>query len=71
MSTTNRTHDLFDGVFDNTATGQREVWLDGRCTRYCKRNALAPHAVWEVMRPLWGSFPDLPANAATKQSIAA
>ncbi|WP_426269201.1 hypothetical protein ACN9MB_13315 [Dyella kyungheensis] len=46
---------MFDAqVFDNTATGQREVWINGRCTRYFRKNAICPHAVWEVMRPPWG-----------------
>ena len=58
-----RTPDMFDAtVYDNTATGQREVWINGKCTRYCRRNAISPHAVWPEMRPAWGSFPDLPSN---------
>lgn len=27
--------DMFDAqVFDNTATGQREIWINGKRTRY-------------------------------------
>lgn len=64
MSRSQSTPDLFEGVFDNRKTGQREIWLDGKMTRYCRKNALAPHAVWEVMRAPWGTYPDLPQNAA-------
>lgn len=55
--------DLFEPtIHDNTATNCREVWVNGKCTRYCRKNALAPHAVWEEMRPAWGHYPDISCN---------
>lgn len=60
-----RTPDLFDAtVYDNTATGCREIWINGKRTRYCRKNAICPHAVWEEMRAPWGSYPDVPQQAA-------
>ncbi|GGA00169.1 hypothetical protein [Dyella caseinilytica] len=56
--------DIFDGVFDNRRSDQREIWQDGMLRRYCHRNALNIHSVWNVMRKPWGSYPDLPANAS-------
>lgn len=59
-----RTPDMFDGIFDNQATGQREVWKDGRLGRYARRNAISTTSPWAELRAPWGTYPDLPANAA-------
>ena len=58
-----RAADMFDAtVYDNTATGCREVWINGKPTRYCRKNAISPHAVWPEMRAPWLSYPDVPSN---------
>lgn len=59
-----KTADLFEGVFDNRATGRRECWKDGRPGRYAAKNCTGnPYAVWPELRAPWGDYPDLPANA--------
>lgn len=61
------TPDMFDGIFDNASTGRREVWKDGRLSRYVRRNAVgSPESQWREVHEPWGSFPDHPSNAARK-----
>ena len=61
--------DLFDGIFDNQATGRREVWQDGRLRRYAQRSAVGYNSSpWREMHKAWGSYPDLPSNASTDLS---
>ena len=60
-----RTPDLFDGIFDNVATQRREVWKDGRICRYARRNCVgSTQSVWREVHEPWGTYPDLPSNAA-------
>lgn len=60
-----RTHDLFDGIYDNQSTGRREVWKDGRLCRYACRNAVGCHETqWRELHDPWGTYPDHPSNAA-------
>lgn len=50
-----------DGVYDNQATGRREVWKDGRLCRYAMRNCCGDtETSWSVLRMKWGEYPDLP-----------
>jgi hypothetical protein len=59
-----RTGDLFEGVFDNRATGRREVWRDGEMRRFARRNAVGTDETqWRELHAPWGHYPDLPANA--------
>jgi len=59
------TADLFDGIFDNAATGRREVWQDGQLRRYASKGAVGyTDTPWREMHKAWGSYPDLPANAS-------
>ena len=62
MSTTD---DLFEGVFDNRATQRREIWQAGRLCRYVRRECTGhTGSVWKEVHAAWGSYPDLPSNAA-------
>jgi hypothetical protein len=57
--------DLFDGTFDNTATGRREIWQDGRLCRFARRNAVGTDEThWRELHAPWGAFPDYPGNAS-------
>ena len=59
------TPDMFDGTFDNRATGRREVWQDGRLRRYAQRRAVGySGSPWREMHKPWGSYPDLPTNVS-------
>lgn len=59
------TPDLFDGVFDNTVTQRREVWQGGRLRRYVRRDCVGhTGSVWREVHAQWGTYPDLPSNAA-------
>lgn len=59
-----QTTDLFDGTFDNTVTGRREVWQDGHLKRYVRRNATGNESsCWRELHAPWGTYPDLPSNA--------
>ena len=52
------------GTFDNRTTGRREVWLDGRVTRYVERKCCGDSETsWAIVRKAWGSFSDHPSNA--------
>lgn len=45
-----------DGVYDNQATGRREVWKDGRLCRYAMRNCCGDtETSWSVLRRKWGA----------------
>ena len=58
------TVDLFEGVFDNRATNQREIWQGGRLCRYVRRECVGhTGSVWPEVHAAWGSYPDLPRNA--------
>lgn len=57
--------DLFDGVFDNTATNRREIWQGGRLCRFVRRDCVGhTGSVWREVHARWGTYPDLPANAS-------
>ena len=57
-----------DGVYDNQATGRREVWKDGRLCRYAQRNAVNQlRPAFRELREPWGEYPDLPRMAATEK----
>lgn len=52
--------DAFDGVFDNSRTGQREKYRDGRLVTYFRRGLNPPMAKRFGMDGPWGSYPDRP-----------
>lgn len=59
------TSDLFDGIFDNTQTHCREIWQDGRRTRFVRRACCGySESVWREVHAAWGHYPDLPTNAS-------
>jgi len=62
-----RTPDMFDGWFDNQTTRCRELWNNGQRGRFARRSAICPNAHHAVMRAPWGTYPDLPRNAATQE----
>lgn len=65
----NRTPDLFDGIYDNTATNRREVWKDVHLCRYARRECVgSPISIWPEVHAPWGEYADLPSNV---QEIAA
>lgn len=66
-----KTPDMFDGIFDNQATGRREVWGDGRLRRYAAKNCggYTTSDFRELHAP-WGTYPDLPQNAALRPAVA-
>ena len=59
-----RTPDLFSGWYDNQRTGYREYWDNGVMGRHAHRDAIAPFAHHKDLRAPWGTYPDMPANAA-------
>ncbi len=53
------------GTYDNRTTDRRDVWLDGRMTRYVERKCCGDtETTWAIVRKAWGAFPDHPSNAA-------
>lgn len=52
--------DMFDGVFDNRATGHREVWVDGRPGRHAAKNCISEDHPWRELRKPWGTYPNPP-----------
>lgn len=60
-----RTPDLWEGIFDNTRTGRREVWRGGKMCRYVRRECVGSmSSVWPEVHAAWATYPDLPINAA-------
>lgn len=59
------TPDMFDGIFDNAATGRREIWQDGKLCRYVRRECVgSTDSVWPEVHAPWTTYPNLPANAS-------
>jgi hypothetical protein len=59
--------DLFEGIYDNTVSQRREIWLDGRISRYAARKAVGTtETQWRELHKPWGSYPDYPGNASAK-----
>ena len=59
----NPTPDMFEGIFDNLATGRREVYRNGRLARYARKNALqCNNPTFSELGPAWGAYPDVPAH---------
>lgn len=52
--------DAFDGVYDNTETGHRELYRDGRLVTHFRRGLEPPLARQFGMTGEWGTFPDRP-----------
>lgn len=58
------------GTFDNRATGRREVWLDGRVTRYVECKCCGDSETsWAIVRKAGGSFPDHPSNEQRREVV--
>lgn len=56
------------GTYDNRTTNRREVWLDGRMTRYVERKCCGDsETTWRELHKPWGEYPDLPRLAATEK----
>jgi len=54
--------DMFDGIYDDLASGYRVMIRDGRLRTYVRRNVEAPLAKRFGMTGPWGTYPDLPSN---------
>jgi hypothetical protein len=55
--------DMWSGIFDNRASGCREVYTDGRLRRYARRNCCGvPNPTFTELGRPWGDFPDVPAH---------
>jgi hypothetical protein len=60
----NGTPDMFSGFFDNNETKHREHWNNGVKGRRAHRSTISPSNPWKELRAPWGTYADLPANAA-------
>ena len=62
-------HDFWpSGTFDNSATGCREVWQDGKLMRYVRRECVGGDSSWREVRKAWGAYPDHPVNQMRMQA---
>jgi len=56
----NKTHDMFEGFFDNTLTNHREYWCEGRKGRHGHKSGISPDSIHKEFRAPWLTYPDVP-----------